>query len=217
MELYNRSFILFLAEIKVDSEMNDTIYSIGYSGFPCTDSFIEALKIHDINVVIDVRSTPYSNAFPQYNKEALDLLLNENYIRYRNYAREFGARQENPLFYVNGRLDFNLFSKSGLFQEGVAKVKIILSKGYRLCFMCSEKDPTDCHRSILVTKAFSEQGYRIIHLMPNSKSKTQEDVESELRSKLDLFERSGITDIKQLNLKAYEKQNDFIGYREENL
>ncbi|AVX31767.1 Protein of unknown function, DUF488 [Carboxydocella thermautotrophica] len=38
-----------------------------------------------------------------------------------------------------------------------------VEKGFRIALMCSEKDPFDCHRSILVAKEFYERGYEIKH------------------------------------------------------
>jgi len=54
--------------------MVDTVYSIGYSGFSIND-FIDTLHTNNISLVIDVRSTPYSQYFPDYNKDSLEQVL----------------------------------------------------------------------------------------------------------------------------------------------
>lgn len=42
-----------------------------------------------------------------------------NVIFYRNYNREFGARQEDKMYYPNGYLDFFMFTRSRMFIEGI--------------------------------------------------------------------------------------------------
>ena len=67
---------------------------------------------------MDVRSSPYSSYYDAYNKENIEVALKKAGIYYRNYAREFGARQENPDFYTNGILDFRKFTNSQQFADG---------------------------------------------------------------------------------------------------
>ena len=76
------------------------VYTIGYSGFPEIDEFIAILQSFKINVLIDVRSSPYSSYYDAYNKENIEATLKKAGIYYRNYAREFGARQEKCTCYI---------------------------------------------------------------------------------------------------------------------
>lgn len=50
------------------------IYTIGYSGFKLED-FICVLKSYNINGLIDVRSTPVSKYYTDYNKQELSASL----------------------------------------------------------------------------------------------------------------------------------------------
>lgn len=192
------------------------LFSIGYSGFwDNMSGFVDMLKKFDIKVLIDVRSKPYSVHSPEFNKENLESVLNQSGIYYRNYATEFGAQQENRSLYPNGYLDFELFSRSRAFQRGVEKVRKSVAQGYKLAFMCAEKEPIHCHRTILVSKAFSDMGYEIIHILPNGNTKTQHDVDNEL-----MIENppSFFDDANENALTiAYRKQNEKIGFRLENL
>ena len=65
--------------------MVNTVYTIGYSGFSI-DDFVATLKKHNVLLVVDVRSSPFSNYFPEYNKDALETCLKTHGIYYRNYA-----------------------------------------------------------------------------------------------------------------------------------
>ena len=98
------------------------IYTIGYTAFSINE-FIEAIKKFGISCVIDVRSSPFSNYYADYNKDTLERTLKEHNILYRNYANEFGARQTNPMFYSGDIVDFDKFIKSAQFLEGVSKIK----------------------------------------------------------------------------------------------
>ncbi len=194
-----------------------TIYTIGYSGFPL-NAFIQELKKHNINVVIDVRSSAYSERYPDYNKPNIEQTLKQIGIYYRNYTSEFGARQENRSFYSpEGYLDFDIFSKSNQFQSGVSKMVDSVEKGYKIAFMCAEKEPIQCHRAIMVARAFAKLGFTVIHLMPNGITKNQKTIEEELLKKyfpninqLSLFDNR-MSDEEYINA-AYRKQNEQIGY-----
>jgi uncharacterized protein (DUF488 family) len=197
--------------------MKQTIFTIGYSGFTLSD-FIETLLDHQISALIDVRSQPYSAYHPEYNKEFLEHTLHEEKIAYRNYAREFGARQTDSRYYSpDGYLDFELFSKSEAFREGVSKLTEGMQAGYRFALMCAEKDPIICHRTIMVARAFYKAGYRVIHLLPGDATSTQEEIELRLLNKFfpgrnqeSLFD--GEASQAQCIECAYRKQNAEIGY-----
>ena len=195
----------------------DTIYSIGYSGFLIND-FICALQANQISLLVDVRSQPYSQHFPDYNKDSLAKTLGLSGIYYRNYAKEFGARQEDRKYYSKeGFLDFELFAKSPLFLGGYEKLVSSMKQKYHFALMCAEKDPFNCHRAILVSRAFHDAGYNVIHLLPNNKKTTQEEIESRLldkyfpnRDQLTLFGDS--LDEGNYLLQAHRNRNAEIGY-----
>ena len=93
--------------------MAKELFTIGYSGYPDINDFIRDLKYYGILVLIDVRSVPLASAyFESYNKDRLSDKLRENGIYYLNYARQFGARQENTAFYkpfeINGQSVYKL-------------------------------------------------------------------------------------------------------------
>jgi len=193
-----------------------SLYSIGYSGFANNvEGFIDMLNRYRINVLIDVRSSPYSAYFSEFNKDNLERVLKENGIYYRNYAAEFGARQEERKLYPEGYLSFELFSKTDAFREGMQKVITGTNAGYSMAFMCAEKEPVTCHRAILVARAFYEDGYPVTHILPNGDTKTQTDIEDELlqMNPPTLFDDSEIDSL----VLAYRKQNEKIGFKLEDL
>lgn len=197
--------------------MINTIYSIGYSGFSIKE-FLETLKANKITLIVDVRSKPYSQYFPDFNKETLEKTLKSNGIYYRNYAKEFGARQEERHFYSKeGYLDFEIFVKSAYFQSGFEKLKQSMVQDYSFSLMCAEKDPINCHRTIMIARAFHEAGYEVIHLLPNNGVMTHEVIESRMlemyfpnRNQMKLFDQN-LNDHDYIS-QAYKKRNAEIGY-----
>ena len=192
------------------------LYTIGYAGF-CIQDFIDLLKYKKIQVVIDIRSIPYSKHFSEYNKENLQAFLKGYDIYYRNYAKEFGAQQENKDYYSEeGFLDFKEFSLSESFKSGINKLKTIMEKDYVFVLMCSEKDPFECHRSIMVSRSFEKSVYRVNHLLLNGDVITQEKIEDRLLDKyfpnkqLSLFGTDTLA-------QAYRKRNFEIGHRSQDL
>ena len=198
--------------------MVNTVYTIGYSGFSIED-FIATLKLYNVSVVVDVRSSPFSNYFPEYNKDSLEIILKTHGIHYRNYADSFGARQNDRKYYCReGYLDFDVFSKSEAFLKGFTKMCNSMEQNYIFALMCAEKDPICCHRTILVGRTFFERGYNVVHLLANGSTTTQKEINTRLlekyypdRDQMTLFDAP--QDEKTLLREAYKKQNAEIGYR----
>ena len=149
----------------VSCMIND-IYTVGYTSFT-PDQMIEILKKLSIGCLIDVRSVPASSYAPQYNQAEFSQKVQENGIYYRNY-KEFGARQSERRYYTEeGYLDFERYVLSEGFLLGKRKVLAGMELNYRFVLMCAEKDPLDCHRAIMVARPFSEEGFRVKHLLPH--------------------------------------------------
>lgn len=195
----------------------NTIFTIGYSGFSFGE-FADMLQKNHISAVIDVRSSPYSRHFPDYDRETLKNALIQKHIYYKNYAHEFGARQDNPLFYTDGIMDFTKFSHSEQFLQGVEKLTQSMKKGYIFALMCAEKEPVTCHRAILVARAFRDRNYKVIHLMPDGNHLSQTDIDNTLIEKFfpnrnQLSFNAEILSDEEMLAKAYILQNKEIGFK----
>jgi uncharacterized protein (DUF488 family) len=197
--------------------MNKTIFTIGYYGYKRED-FIDELKRRNINVLIDVRSQPYSKYRSEYNKESINELLKSQSIIYRNLAIEFGAWQTNRKYYTDGKLDFEKFAASEVFSQSIEKIKRASSLGYIIALMCAEKEPEKCHRAILVARTLRDNGFEIRHILPGQSDYTQEDLEQKLlelyfsdREQVSLFDEN-IKSKEELICEAYRKRAFEIAY-----
>lgn len=184
------------------------IFTIGYVSYQ-PEEMVKALLSFGINCLIDVRSSPYSAYYTQYNREAFSEELKKQGILYRNYAYEFGARQEDLRFFTKeGYLDFSKFTQSEQFQQGVQKIEKGIQMGYTFVLMCAEKDPMTCHRAIMIGKALKEQGYTVKHILYPDQIETQQEMEQRgLGDQMSFF-----SDEQRIE-EFYQAQNQKIGYR----
>ena len=154
------------------------IYTIGYSAFPKPEEMIDVIRYYSITCLVDVRSSPYSSYYVEFNREPLAARLKKAGILYRNYAREFGARQEDPRYLTpDGYLDFGKFTQSEAFLDGVGKLTGGIDLGYVFVLMCADKDPMECHRGIMIGKALKDLGFEVKHILEGNHLETQEEME----------------------------------------
>lgn len=193
--------------------VESTIYTIGYRGFDI-DDFIVVLLDHQVNILIDVRSKPYCKHHPWYDKPTLEETMKKVGIDYQNYIHEFGGRQEDECLYdETGVISYEAFAASKQFQSGVEKVRRHLSKGNTITFMCAEEEPLECHRAIMVARAFHESGYPVIHLLPGHREKTHSELEMELVKNFPDSQCETNGNVRMCLETAYRSQNQKIGYK----
>lgn len=196
------------------------LYTIGHSQHT-PEYFITLLRKHNINYVLDVRSTPYSKHAEQFNKENVCALLQTVDIKYSFMGKYFGARPtEFDLYCDEGYLDFERVAKSERFNIGMQNVILGLQHGNRIALMCTEKDPIDCHRAIMVARAFDLNGVEVNHILSNGNLQTQKELDNRLvdkffpnRGQLSIFNYKNIMSDEEYTSQAYRKRNEEIGYR----
>ncbi len=154
--------------------MPPTVLTIGHSSHPF-EEFLYLLRRHEASAVADVRSAPYSRYAPQFNRETLARSLREYGIRYVFLGRELGARSEDPSCYdENGRVSYERLRDSAPFRKGIERVMRAANK-QRTALMCAEKEPLDCHRTILVAPVLREKGVRVRHIWADGSLEDHED------------------------------------------
>lgn len=124
------------------------VLTIGHSNHPI-ERFIGLLKQDGVTAVADVRSAPFSRHNPQFNKDSLQQSLSEAGIAYIFLGKELGARSNDRSCYEDGRVQYERLARTDLFLDGIERVR----KGaeqYRIALMCAEKEPLECHRTLLV-------------------------------------------------------------------
>jgi len=191
--------------------------TIGHSNHPL-ETFLDILTFHHINCIIDLRSSPYSRHNPQFNRETLKTDLEINEIEYTYMGDRLGARHEDKnLLFDNGKVDFDKVKDLPFFIEGIESLIHKTNTGLNISLMCAEKDPFNCHRFMLVSRALAKKNIAIEHILSDKSTASQEVLEEKLfnkytdkTSQMSLFEpvksRNELIDI------AYKKHNINIGY-----
>jgi uncharacterized protein (DUF488 family) len=195
--------------------MKDELYTIGHSTHAVAD-FLALLNLHRIGVVADVRSMPYSRFTPQFNREDLRQTLRQAEIAYVFMGKEFGARSDDPGCYVDGKVQYESLVATADFQSGVIRIKDGLDNGHRIALMCAEKDPLDCHRTILVANSLETEEMGVTHILADGRLETQHEAMVRLISKFNLPEDDLFLSPLDVIQKALKLQEERIAYVEQN-
>lgn len=193
------------------------IFTIGHSTHE-PGTFLDLLRSHSVNCVIDVRSVPFSARAPQFSKEALMGYLEGKNITYLHFPRAFGARQKDPdLLDETGRVDFEKVRRSHNFREGIDKLRGALAGGFSIALMCSEANPLDCHRFTMISYQLVRDGLSVRHILKTGQLIDNDDLEKLLVDKYmkkaherSLFEEGSNAET-PLEM-AYKLRNKEIGF-----
>ena len=190
------------------------IYTVGHSTHPAP-YFLELLKSHGVDCLVDVRSLAASRFNPQYNKKALAEFLNKNRIEYYHLPDEFGARRTDPEILSNGKVDFEKVRDSNAFKSGLKKLQELSDEGKSMALMCSESEPLSCHRFVMICPVIKKK-YQVWHILKDKNLKSNEKLEDELiesyfgKRGMDLFD--GSSSRKEQLEKALKQKNLEMGY-----
>lgn len=191
------------------------IFTIGHSTHTI-ERFVELLRQHRVTAVADVRSVPYSRFQPQFNQNMLKETLKENGIAYVFLGKELGARSEDKTCYENGRVQYRRLAKTEAFQAGLDRVRSG-SEEHRIALMCAEREPLECHRTLLVSRELVDSGVRVIHIHANGHPEPHEEAMRRLLKLTQLPEQDLFRSPTELIEAAYAKQEERIAYVEERL
>lgn len=191
------------------------IYTIGHSNHT-VEKFLKILENNNINCICDVRSIPYSRFAEEYNRENIKEVLNKNNIEYLYLGEELGARRKEESLKTNGTVDFDKVAVDEKFLKGIERIQIGIKKGYRIALMCTEKEPLECHRTILISKKLTDIGIKVVHILPNGTLTDRQQIEKDLlekylpdKNQISIFETYESLDFLK---EAYRRANYEIGY-----
>jgi len=132
-----------------------------------------------ITAIADVRTSPYSRFSPHFNRDEVRDELRRDGISYVFLGKELGGRPASQRFYCDGVADYEKMARTEDFQKGLERV-IEGARKYKIALMCSEQDPLDCHRCLLVGRSLAERGVLVGHIQGNGVIATQEQIENRL-------------------------------------
>ena len=176
------------------------VLTIGHSNHGI-EHFLSLLKRHQVDVVVDTRSRPYSKYSPQYDTDQLERALTGNGFRYMFLGRQLGGRPDSPQFYDSeGHVLYSRVAETPEFASGIARVEGGM-RGFRLALLCSEENPAACHRRLLVARVLSQRGIAIDHILGDGRIQSEEELaasEAKHDDQLALFPHESIPEWKSI-------------------
>jgi uncharacterized protein (DUF488 family) len=182
--------------------VSERLFTIGHSNHPI-ERFIHLLRMHGITAVGDVRSSPYSRHNPQFTRETLQKSLQHAGIAYLYFGDALGARSADSSCFRNGAVRFDLVAQTTTFQHGLEQVRSTMATE-RLALMCAEKDPLQCHRTVLICRNLRRDPFSIDHIRADGSIETRQELEERLLVLMKIAEGDLFLDREQRINRAYD-------------
>jgi len=153
--------------------MNKMIYTIGHSTH-AIEVFVDMLKAHAVELIVDVRTIPKSRHNPQFNSNELKNRLKTAGVEYQHLPGLGGLRHAKKasvnMAWENASFrGFADYMQTEDFERGLTEL-IELAEQKRTAIMCAEAVPWRCHRS-LIGDALLARGVSVMDIMSKTSAK----------------------------------------------
>jgi len=144
-----------------------TLYTIGHST-RSFDELLEALRAHQIKIVVDIRAFPMSRRLPQFNRESLEQSLLAAGIRYvwmkalGGYRKAIFDESPNIGLRNDSFRNYADYMLTPEFERAVSDL-VSLAEQAPTAYMCAERAYFRCHR-MLVSDWFVAHGHQVLHI-----------------------------------------------------
>jgi uncharacterized protein (DUF488 family) len=188
------------------------LLTIGHSNI-AAERFIGLLRTAGVDTIADVRSTPFSRRFPWFSGKNLAARLEQEGMRYAAFGDSLGGRPHDPALYCDGVADYEAMAKQEPFRAGLEAL-LTLAAERRVCLMCAEREPLDCHRCLLVARALAARGLSIGHILHDGR------IEPHASTEQRLLAQNGAADLfapgqRERLAAAYRSRARAVAYRTE--
>lgn len=151
------------------------LFTIGHSNHSL-DAFLALLGRHGIDLLVDVRSRPYSGYCPHFNIGRFRKAMEESGIGYLFLGRELGGMPDSDEFYDDeGYVLYYRLAATAFFLDGISRLEESVSES-RVAIMCGEENPAACHRRLLVGSAVQKRGVKLLHIRKDGGLQTDEEL-----------------------------------------
>jgi uncharacterized protein (DUF488 family) len=155
-----------------------SFFTLGHSNHE-VDTWLALVRQHEIEVVVDIRSSPYSKYVPQFDRELMQRSLEKAGIRYLYLGAELGGRPANASYYdASGHVVYGRLCDDAGFKMGIARLETGMER-FRVALLCGEEDPAHCHRRLLVGRVLVERGHTMLHIRGDGSLESDEVVSAE--------------------------------------
>ncbi len=149
------------------------VVTVGHSTHPMA-TFVDLLRGARVELVLDVRSQPYSRRAPWFTKQLFQAGIEEAGLRYLWLGEALGGRPaDDSMRHEDGRPNYGAMRATPRFAAAVGRV-VELAAELPVAIACAEEDPTECHRRLLVAPALVERGLEVVHLRGDGRLEDEE-------------------------------------------
>lgn len=189
-----------------------TLYTVGHSNHSL-DDFLNLLKRHGVTAVADVRSHPYSARLSQFNRKELSTALEAASIKYVFLGKELGARRDEQESYEGDRACYQRIAQLPGFRAGLDRVRNG-AREFQVALLCAEKEPLDCHRTVLVCRQLRRE-FDIRHILADGSLEHHRETERRLIRETGVTRTLFEPDLsdEELVQRAYDERAAKIAYR----
>ena len=123
------------------------------------------------------------------------------------------ARRDEPECYLDGRAVYDRVAELPVFRQGLERLERGAAE-HVIALMCAEREPLDCHRTVLVARQLSARGWRVRHILADGSIEEHADTERRLVQQMGvdpLFD--GALTEEELVERAYDERGREIAYR----
>jgi uncharacterized protein (DUF488 family) len=160
-----------------------SFFTIGHSNHDF-EAWLALVRRHQIQVVVDTRSSPYSKYVPQFDRELVQRSLEQAGVRYLFLGDDLGGRPANPAYYDgSGHVLYSRLRDDAHFQAAIARLESGMER-FSVALLCGEEDPAHCHRRLLIGRVLSERGHTMLHIRGDGRLDSDESVAAEARKPL---------------------------------
>lgn len=156
------------------------IFTVGHSNHS-PEFLIELFARHGVEVVVDVRSSPYARYATHFNREPLTELLRLGGLKYLFLGDILGGRPQGHEFYdEQGYVLYGNLAASPSFAAGIERIL----RGVRvssIALLCSEEDPAECHRRLLLGRVLADRGVDVLHIRGDGRAQSEAELAEELQ------------------------------------
>ena len=154
------------------------LFSIGHSNI-AEQRFLALLRDAGVNMVADVRSAPYSRFCPWFSQKQLSASLAASGIGYAAMGDTLGGRPHDDSLYRDGVADYEAMASRPEYDAGLGRLLDAVARS-RVCILCAEREPLDCHRCLLVARSLAERGLTIGHILHDGSIEPHAETEQRL-------------------------------------
>jgi len=187
------------------------IFTIGHSNHEFS-SFVSLLADHRIDAIADVRSSPYSTHFPQFDQRSLRPALKQHGIAYAFFGETLGGRPEPAMLTNEGFADYDRMATLPGFQKGLQRL-IDGMKRFRMALMCAEAEPCECHRALLVSRALASRSVEVLHIHRTGELESQATFEARLLEMAGLTHEDLFSPLEMRLREAYRQRSAKVAWR----